>query len=105
MNNDRSASGLWLGFVIGSIFGIATSYFIGTKQGRKTLKEFLITVDEYEETLKKSFSKALDEIKDILTEPDVADLLREEVQSVKKLEPSSSLSIKSIIDKIKQNTL
>lgn len=98
MNNDRSSSGLWLGFVVGAFIGVGASYFLGTKSGRKIFKDLISNIEELEEPLKRSLNNVLFEFKDIIKEQDVLD---------NKLFKTSSTalhkgnSVSAVIDKIK----
>lgn len=50
-NPNSHPTNFWFGFAVGSITAAATGYFLGTKQGRQTLKkiiEYAETVEEHE---------------------------------------------------------
>jgi gas vesicle protein len=96
--NQHKLSSFWFGFLLGGAITGSTAFFLGTKQGRKTLKKLLEMTEDMEGTLQTFFEEYGNEIREKGAE------LFDEVKKIpKNLNPISSTSstIHGILDKIK----
>ena len=58
----------WLGFILGGLFGAATIFLLGTKEGKKLAKKLLEKTEVFEEELEEKISKLEDSGQDFLKE-------------------------------------
>lgn len=47
-NNDHKSSNFWFGFALGTIGAVASTYLLGTKNGRKTMQQVLDLTEDLE---------------------------------------------------------
>lgn len=96
--NNHKLSSFWFGVLLGGAVTGSAAFFLGTKQGRKTLKRILEMTEDMEGTLKDFFEEYGEEIREKGEE-----LLGE----VKKLpknhqnSPSTNSTLHGLLDKIK----
>ena len=51
INNEHKSSNFWFGFALGTIGAVASSYLLGTKNGRKKLQQILDITENLEDNL------------------------------------------------------
>ena len=62
--NQHKLSSFWFGFLLGGAITGSTAFFLGTKQGRKTLKKLLEMTEDMEGTLQTFFEEYGNEIRE-----------------------------------------
>jgi len=96
--NEHKLSSFWFGFLLGGAVTGSAAFFLGTKQGRKTLKRLLEMSEDMEGTIQDFFEEYGEEIREKGAE------LLEEVKKLPKNHtntPSPGSTIHGILDKIK----
>lgn len=96
--NNHKLSSFWFGILLGGALTGSAAFFLGTKQGRKTLKKILELSENMEETLETFFEEYGEEIKEKGFE------LFEDLKKQQKNQPHNSLpstTIHGLLDKIK----
>lgn len=96
--NDHKLSSFWFGLLLGGAVTGSAAFFLGTKQGRKTLKKILELSENMEGTLETFFEEYGEEIKEKGVE------LFEDLQKLPKSHTTNSLpnsTIHGLLDKIK----
>lgn len=96
--NNHKLSSFWFGFLLGGAVTGSTAFFLGTKQGRKTLKKILELTENMEETLETFFEEYGEEIKEKGIE------LLEDIKKQPKTQANNSFphsTLHGILDKIK----
>ncbi len=96
--NNHKLSSFWFGFLLGGAVTGSAAFFLGTKQGRKTLKKMLELSENMEQTLETFFEEYGEEIKERGIE------LLEDIKKQPKNQTNNSLpnsTIHGLLDKIK----
>lgn len=96
--NSHKLSSFWFGLLLGGALTGSAAFFLGTKQGRKTLKKMLELSENMESTLEAFFEEYGDEIKERGIEL-FEDLKKQPKNHANNSLPSST--IHGILDKIK----
>ena len=96
--NNHNLSSFWFGLVLGGIMTGSAAFFLGTKQGRKTLKRVIEMTEDMEGTLETFFEEYGDEIREKGKEllDDVKKLPKNNTHTT-----SSSSTIHGLLDKIR----
>lgn len=96
--NSHKLSSFWFGLLLGGAVTGSAAFFLGTKQGRKTLKKLLELTEDMEGTLETFFEEYGDEIKEKSIE------FLEDIKKQPKNQTNTSLpnsTIHELLDKIK----
>lgn len=96
--NNHKLSSFWFGVLLGGAITGSAAFFLGTKQGRKTLKKILDLSENMEETLETFFEEYGEEIKEKGIEI-FEDLKKHEKNQTHN--PLPSATIHGLLDKIK----
>ncbi len=97
MEKQNKLSAFWFGFLLGGGLTATAAFFLGTKQGRKTLKKVLELSENMEDTLEELVDEYGDEIKEKGLE--IADELKKNSKNL--LNTPESHSLHSLLDKMK----
>lgn len=96
--NNHKLSSFWFGLLLGGALTGSAAFFLGTKQGRKTLKKILELSENMEGTLETFFAEYGEEIREKGEE------LLDEVKKLPKNHqnsPSTNSTLHGLLDKIK----